>query len=176
MQCPGTFHRRGSSIDEAHAADTPDAGASIASLEAQVQQLQQEVQPGTANGLLLALSIILTSSWKCAIIRKSSWCCHAQVLAASQRVMQLRSSVPAALSENLREKLEQCRPACEPPAAEADAQQDAAEGNGAALSPAPAELQGSLASAVLKMPTLRSVAPQPLYHCMAPVRVLVSCR
>ena len=95
-----------------------------------------------------------------------------QVLAASQRVMQLRSSVPVALSENLREKLEQCRPSLEPSAAagapEADAQQDTGECNEAALSPAPAELQGSFASAVLKMPTLRSGAHLPCSTCMHP--------
>ena len=98
-----------------------------------------------------------------------------QVLAASQRVVQLRRSVPAELAQNLQEKLEQCRPALEPPAAgsaaEADPQQDAAEGDEAALSPAPAELQGSFASAVLKMPTLRCPGTLPLLNSQDPVSV-----
>ena len=85
----------------------------------------------------------------------------------------MRSSVPVVLSENLREKLEHCRPALERPAAggfaEANAAQEAAECKEAALSPAPAELQGSFANAMLKMPTLRSAPQEPRSICIMSV-------
>lgn len=78
-----------------------------------------------------------------------------QVMAAAQRVARLRGDVPEALSSHFRTRLQACRPmpgATEP---EAAAERTESETPAEALSPAPAELQGKLASAATQMPMLR---------------------
>ena len=106
--------------------------------------------------------------WSILAPARLSTCCFDQVLAASQRVAGLRSTVPAALSEHLKGTLEQCRPST-PEHAEAAA--EAAEASpvtpapGDGMTPAPAELQGKFAGATAQIPTLRCGQRQACLAC-----------
>ena len=120
--------------------EAPTDKEKAAELEEQVESLQQQV----------CMAPMITELVGTCVPEQLLPC---QVLLASSRVAELRSSVPAAVLEELKGNLEQCRP----PAVEqaAAALHDGAEGANAALSPAPAELQDKFAGATDKMPALR---------------------
>ena len=87
-----------------------------------------------------------------------SKCCPDQVLATSQRVAGLRSTVPAALAEHLKGSLEQCRPTTSEQAeaaAEAVGASPVTPAPAKAMTPAPSELQGKFTSATAQIPALR---------------------